>query len=186
MQAEDVFLPGRIGVEEASVGGVLIDFLVGREPPVTVGSHDDIIDPFVIDLAERTYAVVILVEDVGSVEGSNNDVSVSSCQTGYVVASEQVGMLGIVAEDGYLAAVVAADASALGGIPEETLAVLYHLRNPVRRQLLEVGQRQTRNVLSVCRNRQKKHQQKEYGVSFHGIRSDFLRKDTLFLLINNR
>ena len=117
MEPEDVFVTGGIGVEKMSVGGELKDFLIGRDPPMFILRDHDIIDSFVVHLAEVANVVITLIEDIGSVESTNNDVPSCRSQAGDVVAAKEVGVSGIIAEDCHLAPIVATDTSALHGIP---------------------------------------------------------------------
>lgn len=117
VEPKDVFVACGISIEELSVGGELKDFLIGRDPPMFILRDHDIIDSFVVHLAEVANVVITLIEDIGSVESTNNDVSSCRSQAGDVVAAKEVGVSGIIAEDCHLASVVATDASALHGIP---------------------------------------------------------------------
>lgn len=60
VEPKDVFVACGIRVEEMSVGGELKDLLIGRDPPMFILRDHDIIDSFVIHLAEVTNIVITL------------------------------------------------------------------------------------------------------------------------------
>jgi len=100
---------------------------------MAVATHQNVVHPLVVRILQGTDAVVTLVQDVGSVEGADDDVaSATFSHTGHIVAAQPVGMLRIAAKHKNLPAVVTTHPVALRGIPKEALAVLYHLRNPMR------------------------------------------------------
>ena len=151
MQAGEIFVASGIGLQQVAVAAIFINFFIGRQPPMSVSRHDDVVHPLVVDLRQPTDAVVVLIEYECTVKRTNDHVSAplpqgvlrrgaggrkSLSHTRHIVASQQVGVFSIAAKHQHLPPVVATQAASLGGIPEESLRVLHHLQHPLRRQLL--------------------------------------------------
>ena len=131
MNSGYVLIACEIGVQQVAVTIKFIYFLVGSKPPVAVGSNDDIVDMLVVHVCQFSDSVILLVQDISSVKRPNDDPAACLGQAYYVVAAQQVGMLGIAAKHTYLPSVIAAYPSTFGSIPEVALTILKHLLHPV-------------------------------------------------------
>lgn len=59
-----------------------------------------IVHALIVDFCKPTDAVVLLVEDAGSMGGAYQDVIPGSSQADDIIATQEVGVLGVVAENG--------------------------------------------------------------------------------------
>ena len=117
MQPIYIFVAAGMRFQQPSVAVVFIDFLVGRQPPVPIGSHDDVVDPLVVDLSQPADAVVPLVQDISPMKRADDDSLARLGHAVYIITAQQVGMVSVAAEHQHLPPIVATESAALGSVP---------------------------------------------------------------------